>query len=60
MYVILLFLALDVYVIFNFFNALYCTCIAINIHFMYACDVFVIFCVYRDIIHIVNMRSHDI
>ena len=34
--------------------------VAINIHFMYACNVFVIFCVYRDIIHIVNMRSHDI
>ena len=29
--------------------------VAINIHFMYACDIFVIFCVYRDIIHIVNM-----
>ena len=34
--------------------------VAINIQFMYAYDVFVIFCVYRDIIHIVNMRSHDI
>ena len=31
--------------------------VAINIHFMYACDV--IFGVYCDIIHIVNMRSHD-
>ena len=27
--------------------------VAINIHFMYAYDVFVIFGVYRDIIHIV-------
>ena len=41
--------------------SLHCTVpVAINIHFMYACDVFVIICVYRDIIHIVNIRSHDI